>query len=102
MADRDRESSVRAWRQREERMRYEVLSMLSTAAGRDPEWPVDCGPVTERIGVWRDEIFRVIDFLDRRGLVRYCGEGPRVCITPQGVEYLSGAAQKLKRFPNEI
>ena len=90
-----------ARRQREERMRYEVLAMICRTARRDPNEPVDLGPFTERIGAWRDELFRVIDFLSAAGLARICGEGPQVCITPRGIDYLYGEARRTKAIPDE-
>jgi hypothetical protein len=73
---------------REERMRYEVLRMLHSAAAGDPEREVRCWGFAQELGVWESELFRVLDFLDRVGLAEYCGAGPVVRITLAGVSYL--------------
>jgi hypothetical protein len=91
-----------AKRRREERMRYEVLDMLYRLSRGDPERPIDCAPVSEAIGDWRQELVRVIDFLVRVELARYCGMGPLVvCINGRGIAYLEGEAGRLKRIPDE-
>ena len=100
MVNQDGGTREMATRRREERMRYEVLAMACRAARRDPNDAIDWKPVTERIGVWRDELFRILDFLDGAGLLRYCGEGPQVCITPRGIDYLSGAARSTRAVPD--
>jgi hypothetical protein len=97
----DREETELARQRREERMRYEVLDMVCRAARRDPEEEVSCAPFSETIGVWREELFRVLEFLDHAGLVRYCGPGPRVCITPRGIDYLYGKGKASKSVPDE-
>ena len=97
----DREGAELVRKRREERMRYEVLGMVCRAARREPNEAVDCAPVTETIGVWCEELFRVLDFLDRAGMVRNCGPGPRVCITPRGIDYLYGEGRRHKSIPDE-
>jgi hypothetical protein len=89
----DRSDAELASHRREERMRYEVLAMISRACRRDPEDAVDLTPAVERIGVWRDELFRVIAFLVQAGLARYSGPGAKVCITPAGIDHLYGQAK---------
>ena len=91
-----------ASQRREERMRYEVLAMACRAARPDPNDAVDWRPVTERIGVWRDELLRVLDFLAGSGLVRYCGDGPKVCVTPRGIDYLRGDARQTRAVPDRV
>ena len=98
----DRDNPEAARQKREERMRYEVLGMVCRAARRDPNEAVNCAFFTDRIGVWREEIFRVLEFLDHVGLVRYCGPGPKVCITPRGIEYLYGEGRAHKSIPDEL
>lgn len=79
-------------------MRYEVLDMLCSVSRGDPERPINCGSFAQEIGVWREEIFRVIDFLDRIGFVRYLGAGPLVSITARGIDYLERGAGRRKRI----
>ena len=80
-------------REREERMRYEVLRMLHEAWKREPDRPsVHAYVFAADLGVWHAELFRVIEFLDRKGYVTYMGAGPLVAITPAGVHYLEEEA----------
>ena len=101
METQDRETTESLRKRREERMRYEVLGMVCRAARRDPNEAVNCAPISDTIGVWREEVFRVLEFLDHAGLVRYCGPGPRVCITPRGIDYLFGEGRERKAIPDE-
>jgi DNA-binding IclR family transcriptional regulator len=80
--------------QREERMRYEVLLMLYRAAGGIPEEVVNAWSFSTDLGVWRAEVFRVIEWLERQGLVRYHGAGPAVSITPAGAAYLESHSNR--------
>ena len=81
-------------------MRYEVLGMVCRAARRDPNEGVSCAPLSESVGVWREEIFRVLEYLDHTGLLRYCGPGPEVCITPRGIDFLYGEGRRHKSVPD--
>ena len=90
-----------ARQKREERMRYEVLRIVCQAARRDPNEEVTCAPFSESIGAWREELFRVLEFLDRVGLLRSCGVGTKVCITPRGIDYLYGEGRRRKAIPDE-
>ena len=96
----DRHDVESAVKHREERMRYEVLGMVCRAARRDPNEAVSCAPLSDSVGVWREEIFRVLEFLDHTGLVRYCGPGPEVCITPRGIDFLYGEGRRQKAIPD--
>lgn len=78
-----------ARRQREERMRYEVLDMIHRVSAGDTGRLIHCAAFAQDLGVWREEVYRVIDFLDRAGYLRYRGAGPVVCITRGGVERLA-------------
>ncbi|MBW3630541.1 MAG: hypothetical protein KY464_14755 [Gemmatimonadetes bacterium] len=102
MLNQERDNPELAKQTREERMRYEVLALVCRAARRDPNEPVNLGPFREMIGVWSDELFRVIDFLAQKELVRYCGPEPKVCITPQGIDHLYGAGKRNKAIPDEV
>ena len=100
MDTQDRDTPETARQQREERMRYEVLGMVCRAARRDPNEAVNCAPFHDAIGVWREELFRVLEFLDHAGLLRYCGPGPKVCITPRGIDYLYREGRRRKAVPD--
>ena len=101
METQDRETTESLRKRREERMRYEVLGMVCRAARRDPTASVNCAPFHDSIGVWREEVFRVLDFLDHAGLVRYGGPGPKVSITPRGIDYLYGQGKWRKGVPDD-
>src|SRR5687768_472791 len=99
--DEGREDPRVARQRREERLRYEVLAMLWHAAKGDPEQPVDCRPLAGQIGVWTEEVYRAIDFLDRRGFVRYCAAGPIVCVTEAGMKFLGLPPASPRRIPDD-
>jgi hypothetical protein len=79
---------------RDERLRYEVLEKLyETSQGR-PDRVLHVAGFAEGLGVWREELFRGVEFLDRHGYVTYHGAGPEVSITVKGVEYLERKAAR--------
>lgn len=80
-------------RQREERMRYEVLERLYRAADGQPGTEVNCWGFASDLGVWHAEVFRVIEFLERHGYLEYLGAGPLVRLTPAGTEYVEGGGE---------
>jgi hypothetical protein len=79
-------------RWREERMRFEVLAMLHDACGRDTGCIVRVADFAEGLGVWKEELFRTVEFLDRRGYLHYHGGGPSVSITQKGIDYIDRQA----------
>ena len=79
---------------REERLRYEVLEKLYETSDGRPDQVLRVSGFTELLGVWREELFRGVEFLDRHGYVTYHGAGPEVSITPKGVEYLERRAAR--------
>src|SRR5688572_25891513 len=72
-------------RQREERMRYEVLLTLYQSAERCAEMEINTAGFVDRLGVWRAEFYRVVEYLDHNGFIRYLRGGPTVCLTEKGV-----------------
>lgn len=66
--------------------------MLYRAAGADVEREVNCWRFATELGVWHAEVFRVLEYLDRRGLLEYRGAGPVVCLTHAGREFIEGAS----------
>lgn len=75
-------------------MRYEVLRILYDAWKAEPERAeVQAFAFASDLGVWHAELFRVIEFLDRKGFVVYLGAGPIVRITPAGIRYLEEEAK---------
>ena len=79
-------------RRREERMRYEVLLMLYRATEGAMDRPFNVVRFTQDLGVWHAELFRVVEWLDRKGFVRYLGAGPTVSLTPRGIAYIEREA----------
>lgn len=69
-------------------MRYEVLLMLYRAAQSNPSNPIQAWSWAQDLGVWHEELFRVVEFLDRAGLIEYLGAGPLVRITQLGTEFI--------------
>jgi hypothetical protein len=81
-----------AWR--EERLRYEVLQSVYDKCDGQPDQVLRVAGFAEGLGVWREELFRGVEFLDRHGYVTYHGAGPEVSITRKGVEYLERKAAR--------
>jgi hypothetical protein len=83
-------------RRREERMRFEVLSMLFEAANRRVDFPVDIGGFIRRLGVWEGELERVLEFLDSQGFIVYerSVQEVRACLTVKGVDYIERDARR--------
>lgn len=80
-------------------MRFEILSMLYRAAGGDVDREINCWNFATQLGVWHAEVFRVLEYLDRRGFLEYRGAGPVVCLTPAGRDYIetgSGGRQSIR------
>lgn len=92
MTGEDSESWMELQREREERMRFEVLELIFTSVGRQPEAEINVSDFVHQLGTWHAELFRVVEWLDRSGLVRYCGAGPTVCLTPRGIAYMTDGA----------
>ena len=96
MDEMDPEKAQVAERRREERMRYEVLAMLCRASGGDPTREIDCARLAEAIGVWSQELFRVVDFLANKDLVRYSGSGSRVSVTERGLAFIGTSPERVE------
>ena len=94
MAADDGEAKRKAQREREERMRYEVLLMLYEATGGNTDRPLTVARFVNDLGVWAAELFRVVEWLDRHGYVEYLRAGPTVALTTQGITYLRQDARK--------
>lgn len=76
-------------KRREERMRYDILLMLYQAADRCAEFPVEIGGFVRKVGVWQEELDRVLHFLGDREYVRLSDDTPRTaCLTVRGIDYI--------------
>lgn len=73
-------------------MRFEILSMLYRAAGGQVGREINCWSFAAQLGVWHAEVFRVLEYLDRRGLLEYRGAGPVVCLTQAGCDLIAGGS----------
>ncbi len=62
--------------------------MTSVVLAVPPRSLVRVSAFADQLGVWREELFRVIEFLDRKGYLVYHGAGPSVSLTRQGVDYV--------------
>ena len=74
--------------ERREQDRYRVLRAVYARTGADCTLTISGLEVGEELGLSREEVFRAVQFLAQRELLHYVGAGPRVCITPAGVEHL--------------
>lgn len=69
-------------------MRYEVLAAVYAGCEGQPGCTLPVSSFTDDLGIWREELFRVLEFLDRKGYLTYHGAGPLVSITQRGVDYI--------------
>jgi hypothetical protein len=79
-------------RKREERMRFEVLELIFLSVDGRAEVEKNVADFVHHLGTWHAELFRVVEWLDRRGFIRYCGAGPTVCLTERGIQFVSSEA----------
>lgn len=85
---------------REERMRYEVLYAIYCAAERSPCVEIDTASFLSGLGVWREELERVIGYLGCNGYLdlepseteRPDGKGFFACLTQKGIDYVQREA----------
>ena len=75
-------------------MRYEVLAAVYAGCGGEVGCTLPVSTFTEELGIWREELFRVLEFLDRKGYLAYHGAGPLVSITRKGADYIERSAGK--------
>lgn len=69
-------------------MRYEILSMLYHAADGEVGREINCWSFATELGIWHAEVFRVLEYLDRRGYLKYRGAGPVVSLAPKGRDFM--------------
>lgn len=84
------------WRQREERMRFEVLHMLYRASEADPARQVNAWSFAPDLGVWEEEVWNTLVWLEQAGLVRIYRADPLASITLAGVRYVEQEARRRK------
>lgn len=82
-------------------MRYEVLDMLYRAAGGKVDAQRNAWGFAIDLGIWHAELFRVVEWLTSKGLVRYCGAGPLVCLTVRGAAYLERAGTQRRAIRDD-
>src|SRR5687767_4533860 len=75
-------------RWREERMRYEVLAAIYQGCEGKAGCTLVVSAFAQELGIWREELFRVLEFLDRKGFIVYHGAGPLVSMTRNGIDYI--------------
>ena len=96
-------------RVREERMRFEVLHAIYHAAERIPCVQIDTFHFMEGLGVWREELDRVLQYLigrdflsiDREGLVMPREKGLVACLTQKGIDYIQREARRRRTIRDE-
>ncbi len=74
-------------------MRYDVLANLKKASLSRAGTVLQVREFDDGL-VWRQELFRVLEYLDRRGYVTYHGPGPQVSITVKGIDYIDRMARR--------
>jgi hypothetical protein len=91
-----RDSAHDGWRRRQERMRYEVLRMLHHASAANPELRVDAWGFAQNLGVWEEEVWNTLVWLEQADLVRIYRVGPVVSITLAGIRYIEDEGNRRK------
>lgn len=74
-------------------MRYDVLANLKKASLSRAGTVLQVREFDDGL-VWRQELFRVLEYLDRKGYVTYHGPGPQVSITVKGIDYIDRMARR--------
>ena len=82
-------------------MRYEVLLMLYRATREEGDRPLKALGFAQDLGVWQAELYRVVEWLERRGLVLYHGAGPTISLTPRGRAYIERQSGRRKSIRDE-
>ena len=77
-------------------MRFEVLAAVYRASEGKAGNSLVVSAFTQDLGIWREELFRVLEFLDRKGYIVYHGAGPLVSITRNGADYLERTGGRRK------
>jgi hypothetical protein len=90
----EKDSWLELQRKREERMRFEVLDLIFASVNGQADVELNVSGFVHHIGTWHAELFRIVEWLDRRGFIRYCGAGPTVCLTRAGVDFVGSEAGK--------
>lgn len=77
--------------------RFQFLRRVCEVSGGDPARMVPSGDLGTELGLPYEEAIRIIAVLDEEGMVRRVGDlapphGPRVQITPRGVDAVRGRA----------
>lgn len=85
------ESWLDLQRQRERRMRYELLALLVRLSEEKAGHWFDAADLGEELGAWQGEVYRVLDWLDKKGFVSGWGVGRYVSATLNGVERIRAA-----------
>lgn len=81
-------------RQREERLRYEVLRCVYQRAGLGCDLEVDGAHVAMALGLRLGEVDRIAYYLARRGHLASAEGGSRMRITESGVRYVEEVARR--------
>lgn len=84
------------WRRRQERMRYEVLHMLHRAAEASADRQVSAWSFAHDLGVWEEEVWNALVWLQQAGYARIHEVGPVVSITLAGIHYIEMEARRRK------
>jgi hypothetical protein len=77
-------------------MRYEVLAAVYQGCSGEAGCTLLVSAFTQELGIWREELFRVLEFLDRKGYLIYHGAGPLVSLTRVGIEYIEKGGGRRK------
>lgn len=92
---------IQRYQWREERLRYEFLSRVYQESGAATDRVLPVCDFAEQLGIWPQELFRAVEFLERRAYLVYHGVGPRVSITVKGIDYIARYARRRRSLREE-
>ena len=80
----------------EERLRYQTLRYIFDTAGPNCDQIITGPQIGVGLGLRSDEIFRVVDWLDRHGYLHGFGSRPDLCLTPKAIAFFEAASERRK------
>ena len=83
-----------ALQERREQVRYQILKGVYERGWTARDRPVPALDIGLTMGLSREELFRTVLDLTHRSFLKFCGAGPQVCITDEGVSYIEAGARR--------
>lgn len=83
-----------AWRNAEQEMRFLLLVRAYELSGGDSQTEVHARCLAEDLDLPLENVFAMVERLSREDYLAYLGAGPRVSVTPVGIDYIESARQR--------